>query len=462
MAAPEPYLPLIAQICKALSQRERRAVVYLCDSADTDDSPARLREILESKVKSCERGDLFLAELLLHIKRIDVLKSIFGCETVETVTNRQTLSKFRVLMVNVSEDLTMEDLNTLRFLLGSVLPRERLDRAKCFLDMVTELEKQDQVSAERVDFIDKCLRDIGRVDLARRVNVNAAAACEQHTPQLQRCNPPWPHPVRQFTSCPLQTRPVLFSLVAAEHIPKPLHRERLCPVALDHYKLNTNPRGVCVIIDCVGNDGEMLAQTFRTLHFSVFLHKWLNIADTLSTLRGLCRNGRLCEADVFVCCIVSRGTDHHLLATDANYTGLHIDSLRRLFTADDCPALAGKPKLFFIQRYSVPEYQPVAQRNYSEEELETDGVLGHLVPTDADVFWSHCWTDERQLQEKEHSSIYLRALTEALQRGQRRNAHLVDVHIEVNAAIYDHNKKNPAEPYHIDLKHTLRKNLYLQ
>lgn len=95
MAAPEPYLPLIAQICKALSQRERRAVVYLCDSADTDDSPARLREILESKVKSCERGDLFLAELLLHIKRIDVLKSIFGCETVETVTNRQTLSKFR-------------------------------------------------------------------------------------------------------------------------------------------------------------------------------------------------------------------------------------------------------------------------------------------------------------------------------------------------------------------------------
>lgn len=41
--------------------------------------------------------------------------------------------------------------------------------------MVTELEKQDHVSAERVDFIDKCLRDIGRVDLARRVNVNAAA-----------------------------------------------------------------------------------------------------------------------------------------------------------------------------------------------------------------------------------------------------------------------------------------------
>lgn len=31
-----------------------------------------------------------------------------------------------------------------------------------------------------------------------------------------------------------------------------------CP---DYYKFNTNPRGVCVIIDCVGNDG---GETFST------------------------------------------------------------------------------------------------------------------------------------------------------------------------------------------------------
>lgn len=29
----------------------------------------------------------------------------------------------------------------------------------------------------------------------------------------------------------------------------------------DFYKFNTNPRGVCVIIDCVGNDG---GETFST------------------------------------------------------------------------------------------------------------------------------------------------------------------------------------------------------
>jgi len=43
-----------------------------------------------------------------------------------------------------------------------------------------------------------------------------------------------------------------------------------------------------------------------------------------------------------------------------------------------------------------------------------------------------------------------------------RNTHLVDVHTEVNGAIFEHNTTNPEAQYNIDLKHTLRKDLYLQ
>lgn len=39
-----------------------------------------------------------------------------------------------------------------------------------FLDVIIELEKLDIVSPERVDSIEKCLRDIGRVDLAKKVS----------------------------------------------------------------------------------------------------------------------------------------------------------------------------------------------------------------------------------------------------------------------------------------------------
>lgn len=39
-----------------------------------------------------------------------------------------------------------------------------------FLDVVAELEKLDIVSSESVKPVEDCLRDIGRVDLAKKVN----------------------------------------------------------------------------------------------------------------------------------------------------------------------------------------------------------------------------------------------------------------------------------------------------
>ena len=35
--------------------------------------------------------------------------------------------------------------------------------------MLIELERLDLVSPERVDFVEKCFRDIGRVDLSKKV-----------------------------------------------------------------------------------------------------------------------------------------------------------------------------------------------------------------------------------------------------------------------------------------------------
>lgn len=122
-----------------------------------------------------------------------------------------------------------------------------------------------------------------------------------------------------------------------------------------------------------------------------------------------------------MCCIISRGTADYLLATDTFSTGLRLDTVRHLFTAEACPMLAGKPKLFFIQRYSVPEFQPHARTYHRDEDLETDGLSRRdYIPTDADVFWSHCWTDESQLEQRDHHSIYLTSLTKALDTGEKR------------------------------------------
>ena len=155
----------------------------------------------------------------------------------------------------------------------------------------------------------------------------------------------------------------------------------------------------------------MLENTFKSLHFKVALHKWLCVEDMLSVLRGIFRQRENHNVSAFVCCVISRGTDTDLLGTEteSNLLGLRLDSVRRLFNAEACPMLAGKPKLFFIQRYSVSELQNCSMAAHRDTDLETDGrsrmARGEdVVPTDADVLWSHCWTDEFQLKDRQNGT----------------------------------------------------------
>ena len=52
------------------------------------------------------------------------------------------------------------------------------------------------------------------------------------------------------------------------------------------------------------------------------------------------------DADCFMMFVLSHGEEGTLYAKDAPYKP---DRLWTPFTADQCPSLAGKPKMFFIQ-----------------------------------------------------------------------------------------------------------------
>ncbi|XP_041724526.2 CASP8 and FADD-like apoptosis regulator [Coregonus clupeaformis] len=442
---------MISRICEDLSSGECRRLLYLCGSLDTDSCGSdHVREVLTSWLSRGRVDHLYLVELLFRLRCFDLLKKLFHIskQEVEGILGQdRALSEYRVLMSDVSEDMGTEDLESLKFLLSGSLPRERLARAKSFLDVIVELEKLDRVSSERVELIEQCLKDISRVDLARKVKG-----------------------YQNLTSAPEN-----------ENIAEPERRRLSYQSPVEEYRLQSDPRGECLIIDCVGSDGDMLEEMFSWLHFKVTLVKWLGVGDTLSLLRQAAQQRENQDVDAFACCIISRGTATDLLATDSHRLGLRLDTVRHLFTPDCCPRLAGKPKLFFIQTYSVSDPQdcssrPTGHLAHREEDLETDGGGEPLsvetdggegypsvesVPTDADVFWSHCWTDEGQLDEKHHQSVYLQALREAVLRGQRRRTHLVGVHTEMNGVIFNHNRRNPGARYNINLRHTLRKNLYM-
>ncbi|XP_061663996.1 CASP8 and FADD-like apoptosis regulator [Syngnathoides biaculeatus] len=430
MAVPDPeMLRAIHQISEALGSNERSKILYLCEISDTDNTAVHIKETLKSKVKSYDKGRLFLAELMLHLGRYDILRQVFGFsrdDVERALRSEQVLPRFRVLMAHISEDMAKDDVSSVKFLLGHMVPREKMETAKDFLDLVVELEHVGKVSPTRVDLLEECLMDVGRVDLAKKLkmSVNAPAVPEE----VMR------HP------CQPQLR--------VQSVGK---------------RSASDPRGECVIVDCVGNDGEMMAHAFKSLHFNVTLHKWLNLVETVSTLRKVFQ--RSPDRDGFVCCIISRAIDNRLQATDMNCEGLRLEDVRRFFNGDACPALVDKPKLFFIQSYTVSEFQPCGVENRWDDGWETDGGANQLrpdcLPSDADVLWSHCSTGEHQLQRGRHRSVYLKALTDALGRSQGRSRHLVDLHMEVNGAIFEHNSRHREDQYHIDLKNTLRKDLYL-
>uniref|UniRef100_A0A1A8C1F3 CASP8 and FADD-like apoptosis regulator n=1 Tax=Nothobranchius kadleci TaxID=1051664 RepID=A0A1A8C1F3_NOTKA len=450
----QSQLQMINVITEALSSSDCRKLIYLCESLETDCCAELVKETLKSKVENTGDAHLFLKALISCLGRYDVLKKVYKVCRTEIEQQMQTYENifqpFRVLMINISEEMSTKDVEEIKFLFGNTLSREKVKKSKSFLDVIVELEKLDLVSPERVDIVGKCLLDIGRVDLVKKVNCYKMSAGPSAEPLAQR------------QSCQAaeikQSQP---AHIARVNMVVPVHKEAACGSPMERYNLNTNPRGVCVIIDCVGNGGEMLEQTFKALHFNVSLYLFLTSDLILLSLREILRPTENHIGDVFVCCIISRGSTHRLLGTDEYGGGFAIDCVRNLFTGDACPMLAGKPKLFFIQRYNVVE----SNLNYVAESVEVDGFnrqpASGSIPKEADIFWSHCWTEERQLLQRKHHSVYLKALTDALHDAQRRKLNLVDVQMRVNGAIFEHNRRNPGAAYSIDVKHTLRKNLYL-
>uniref|UniRef100_A0A8C2CHF6 CASP8 and FADD-like apoptosis regulator n=1 Tax=Cyprinus carpio TaxID=7962 RepID=A0A8C2CHF6_CYPCA len=420
----------ISQIIDELSTDECKRISYLCGALDMDTFSTDPRGMLQSVLCQMRMDYVFLMELILKIKRYDLLREVLS-------TNKSfnlDIVFLRVLMADVSEDMDTENLKSLTFLLRGTLPKHKLENS--FLDIVVELEKLDQLSSEKMDLIEHCLRSIHRVDLAKKIS---------HYQQTEK----------------EVTKAVAFASYS------PLNGAFLQQEEV--YSMQSDPRGLCLIIDCVGTEGDELEQTFKALHFRVITHKLLSVRDVQSTLREVAHQQGHYRASAFVCCVISRSRSSDLLATDSHGPGLNLDTVRRLFTSDSCPGLAGKPKLFFIQSYDVSEPQRCAGYMGCEDEaggeLETDAPVllccKRTVPVDADIFWSHCWTRVKQLEVPNHQSVYLKALRTSLTEGQKRRTHLIDLHMAVNRAVYEHNHKSPESSYFLNLRHTLRKTVYL-
>lgn len=109
-------------------------------------------------------------------------------------------------------------------------------------------------------------------------------------------------------------------------------------------------------------DSINIKNTFTKLGYQVFLHENLTEKETFKELENIKKRCREEPPQAMVVFLLSHGTDSKKFNA-ADGILLNIDDIRNQFTNDQCPALAGKPKIF-MTNYC---------RGSNEEYLETDG-----------------------------------------------------------------------------------------
>ncbi|VDP98924.1 unnamed protein product [Trichobilharzia regenti] len=159
----------------------------------------------------------------------------------------------------------------------------------------------------------------------------------------------------------------------------------------DYYRMNSTRKGICLIVNNMmfwesgfqnrpgcDIDEKSLEKVFESFNFLVKLFRNLSAGEIQAQLEHLSQKTDHTEYNCLVICLMSHGTIGRIYGVDGNSLSIH--GLTSLFTADNCPSLAGKPKLFFIQACRGEDYQKgyVLQRQ-SAQAVHTDNDFNNLL-----------------------------------------------------------------------------------
>lgn len=469
---------VIHQVEECLDEDEKEMMLFLCRDVTENLVPPNVRDLLDSL---SERGQLSfatLAELLYRVRRFDLLKRILKTDkaTVEDHLRRNShlVSDYRVLLMEIGESLDQNDVSSLVFLTRDYTGRGKIAKDKSFLDLVIELEKLNLIASDQLNLLEKCLKNIHRIDLNTKIqkytqssqgarsNMNILQASLpklsiKYNSRLQNGRSKEPRFVEHRG---IQRTLVKTSIQESGAFLPPHIRE-------ETYRMQSKPLGICLIIDCIGNDTKYLQETFTSLGYHIQLFLFPKSHDITQIVRRYACTVQHQDYDSFVCVLVSLGGSQSMMGRDQVHSGFSLDHVKNMFTGDMCPSLRGKPKIFFIQNYeslgsqsedSSLEVDGPSIKNVDSKPLQPRHCTTH---PEADIFWSLCTADVSHLEKpSSSSSVYLQKLSQQLKQGRKRP--LVDLHVELTDKVYAWNSGvSSKEKYSLSLQHTLRKKLIL-
>ncbi|XP_061588995.1 caspase-8-like [Cololabis saira] len=430
--------------------------------------------------KGLLENSCFLSQLLRTIHRADLL-GLLQPEAEETDAN-PVLAEYRVMLYNIYEDMTTENLEKMKYLLSSDLGRRQLEISDTALDVFLEMEKMGLISRSNVQKLHELLQQFDQ-KLASTVHNYMQGQ------QQQRGNVVAPHVSMDQQKSSHSPRPSQVSLSTPDtelsYGGVDLDSEPVVSYPDEYYRLVHNPRGLCVVFnneDFSGTelsrrggtreDATALENLFSRLGFTVQIYKDFTAAEIRLQVQNLAKRNFLRE-DALVVCVLSHGEKGCVFGTDQKK--LWLRELTEPFRSGSVPTLAGKPKLFFIQACQGSGYQqgslpspadtPEEEGDQEEQVFQEDAgpVRGDTVPSDADFLLGMATVPEcKSFRNTTSGSIYIQELCRQLGRSARSSddddilAVLTRVNREVSKGVYLSFKQMP-EP-----KYTLTKKLVLK
>ncbi|NXA48536.1 CASP8 protein, partial [Nothocercus julius] len=390
--------------------------------------PKAFFQALQEKALVSDSDQAFLKELLYRINRMDILVSHLGSSREEMerelqIPGRAKVSPYRQLLYEIAEDLTPEDVTSVKFLLQKQLPKGKLQDNASMLMVLLEMERNGVITEDDVTMLKDILKGF-RADVKKKIDIyelkTKGNVSEEKifTPACPSVNPAEQGAVGG-------TRASLF---------------------VEAYKMENEPHGYCVILnnyifknpslnrEGTVKDGDTVKRVFKRLHFETVEYMDLEAKQLYATIEEYSKKDHS-NMDCFVCFILSHGERHKIKGIDEEC--INIKDILLCFSGSNCPSLAGKPKLFFIQacQGSAGHQAVILEEDFSVY-LETDAIPLPSIPDQSDILLGLSTVEDFESYRcVKTGSVYIQSLCKKLEQLCPLHKDIVTILTEVNKEV---------------------------
>lgn len=143
----------------------------------------------------------------------------------------------------------------------------------------------------------------------------------------------------------------------------------------EHFEVPTLKSRMGTNVDC-----DKLARVLKQLNFEVIVHQDCKLKDLMRHIEWAASQDH-CDNDCILVAILSHGELGYIYARDTQYK---LENIWSYFTAQHCPTLAGKPKLFFIQACQGDRLDPGVTMKRMQTETDGESSMSYKIPVHAD------------------------------------------------------------------------------